>query len=294
MVSSPLVKKGFKSITLDCVKIIQVLKKEGPLRRSKIIEKTNIRKGNIDRRLYHLRAIGAIHLIKRKYQVTHAEERIEISCDTRVTHSLSLIPALRQIAKIGIIRYDAKEGEHVSEDDMSLFIGYAMDHLSYYSDVWKLIEERTGLEEKAGLMEEEFHLNLMEKLKNKFSGEPIDEPGKEIKHRSFIGTNIPAMIRSHLLHGHPTQVRLEGEKIWFGNMIAKGSHLENGIREFVIREIEEPLNVEAVGRIKNVRNSAIAIGTEIERETRKIILRIESGIPLRGRCEICTVTDHPS
>ena len=38
------------------------------MKRSKIIEKTGIPEGNIDRRLNHLRAIGAVSLIGRKYQ----------------------------------------------------------------------------------------------------------------------------------------------------------------------------------------------------------------------------------
>ena len=81
---------------------------------------------------------------------------------------------------------------------------------------------------------------------------------------------------------------LEGEEIWFGgSLIAKGTHLLKGVREFVGHEIEEPLNIEAVGQIEKTRNSTIEIGQEIEREIRKIILGIESGIPLRGGCEIC-------
>jgi len=67
--SSPLKRSGFKKLTVDCVKIIQVLKKEGRLKRSQIIGLTGISKGNIDRRLNHLRAIEAIALVGKKYQV---------------------------------------------------------------------------------------------------------------------------------------------------------------------------------------------------------------------------------
>ncbi len=67
--SSPLKRSGFKRLTLDCVKIIKVLKKEGCLKRSQIIRLTGISEGNIDRRLNHLRAVEAITLIGKKYQV---------------------------------------------------------------------------------------------------------------------------------------------------------------------------------------------------------------------------------
>jgi len=68
LMSAPLVKKGFKRITADCVKIIRVLEEEGPLRHGELMKMTGISKGTIDRRLYHLRAIGAITLIGKKYQ----------------------------------------------------------------------------------------------------------------------------------------------------------------------------------------------------------------------------------
>ena len=67
--NSPLKRSGFKRLTIDCVNIIQVLKKEGCLKRSQIIKQTGISEGNIDRRLNHLRAVEAITLIGKKYQV---------------------------------------------------------------------------------------------------------------------------------------------------------------------------------------------------------------------------------
>lgn len=286
----PLIRKGFKSITLDCVKIIQVLEEEGELKRSKIIEKTGIPRGNIDRRLNHLRAIEAIYLNKRKYQAARAraKERIEISNDTMVSHSRHLIPALRQIARIETSRYATKEGEYINEQDMRLLIDCARSHLRYYPDLSKLIDRRAGIEENAELMEEDLRLDLFENLKKKFNDETIVNPDKGIKCRSFIGSNIPSQICNCLLYGKPAQVKLEDEKILFGNLIAKGSHLLNGVREFVNREIDDMSNIEVAKRIEKALKSAFAIGLEIERETRKIILGIESDIPLLGGCEMCS------
>jgi hypothetical protein len=61
-------RSGFIRLTTDCVNIIRVLKKEGCLKRSQIIELTGISEGNIDRRLNHLRAVEAITLIGKKYR----------------------------------------------------------------------------------------------------------------------------------------------------------------------------------------------------------------------------------
>jgi len=245
------------------------------------------------RYMQDLTFMGIVELSDDKYHLRLSTERTEVSYDIMVKHSLSLIPALRQIARIAVLRYSTM-GEYVNEQDMRLFIDCARDHLRYYPDVWKLIVERIKIDEKAERMEEKFRLNLMEKLKSEFSGEPIVEPGTERKRRSFIGANIPSLICSRLLYDSPTEIKLEDEEIWFGgSLIAKGTHLLNGVREFVSHETEEPLNIETVRQIEKTRNSTIEIRQEIEREIRKIILRIESGIPLRGGCKICAVTDQP-
>ncbi|UCC32914.1 MAG: hypothetical protein JSW53_03710 [Candidatus Bathyarchaeota archaeon] len=40
-------------------------------------------------------------------------------------------------------------------------------------------------------------------------------------------------------------------------------------------------------QIEELENNATEIGREIEQKIRKLILRIESGGPLLGRCEVC-------
>jgi len=238
--------------------------------------------------------MGIVKRSEGKYQLRLSTEKHTISDDAMVRHSYSLIPALRQIARIVTSRYTPNEGEYISENDMRLRIDCARDHLSSYPDTWELIVDRTTRDEKADRIEEELRLNLMEKLKNDFSDEPIVDPGKPRKHRSFIGSTIPVLIIRHLLYGEPGQIKLEGEEIWFGgSLVAKGTHLLNGVNEFVIRESEDKSNIEAVRSLEKVRNDAISLGPEIEREIRKIILRVESGIPLRGGCAICVATDNP-
>lgn len=237
--------------------------------------------------------MGIVKRSEGKYQLRLSTEKHTISDDAMVRHSYSLIPAFRQIARIVTSRYTSNEGKYISENDMRLRIDCARDHLSSYPDTWELIVERTTREEKADRMEEALRLNLMEKLKNDFSDEPIVDPGKPRKHRSFIGSTIPVLIIRHLLYGEPEQIKLEGEEIWFGgSLAAKGTHLLNGVKDFVNRESEDKSNIEAVRSLEIVRSSASALGPEIEREVRKIMYRVESGIPLRGGCEVCAVPNN--
>jgi len=66
--NAPIVKKGFKKLTLDCVKIIRFLEEEGPLKRIQIMKLTGIPEGTIQRRLNHLIAIGSITRTGNRYQ----------------------------------------------------------------------------------------------------------------------------------------------------------------------------------------------------------------------------------
>ena len=78
-------KEGFKSITQDCFNIIQILKKEEPLKRSQIMKLTGIPQGSLDRRLTHLRAIGSITLKGKKYS---ADPEPDITLVRRVMKQL--------------------------------------------------------------------------------------------------------------------------------------------------------------------------------------------------------------
>lgn len=100
--------------------------------------------------------------------------------------------------------------------------------------------------------------------------------------------SISLLICNQLLYGSPMNLKLEREKIWFGDsLVAVGSHLFNSIREFIRCETEDEFNIKIAKRIENIERDAIKIRQEIEEEIRKLILRIESGEPLLGGCEIC-------
>lgn len=184
LANSPLVRKGFKSITADCVKIIRVLEEEEPLRRSKIIEKTGIPKGSIDRRLNHLRAIERIQLDKKKYRLANAIEEVKVSHDNMVAHSLKLVPALKSIARIVTSKY-ASEGEYISEQEKAAFIEYARAHLRFYPNLSKQIDNREESEEAAAVMEAEGNsvenVRLIEKTRKK-----AFELGPEIEREMLI------------------------------------------------------------------------------------------------------------
>jgi len=57
---APLKKRGFKKLAVDCKKILEVLREEGPCGYGKLKEKTKIPKGTLDRRLSFLKNLGQL------------------------------------------------------------------------------------------------------------------------------------------------------------------------------------------------------------------------------------------
>jgi len=160
--------------------------------------------------------------------------------------------------------------------------------LRAYPAVWRFLEDSERIREKVERDRGKFCTNLMEKLRKEFENEPIVEPNKASKYQSFVKSNIPLLVYTHIVYGSPTALSLEGEKIWIGaTLVAKGSHLFNSISEFIKRETEEEFNISTAKRIKMIEEDAFKPQQKIRQEIRKLILRIESGEPLLGGCEIC-------
>lgn len=209
--------------------------------------------------------------------------------DTKLLHSHKLISALRRIAEIIWPRYVvAPQKEYVSAEDMEILEKCAEDHLRAYPEIWRFLEDSKRIREKVERERGRFCANLMEKLRKEFEKEPIVESNKASRYQSFVKNNIPLLIYTHIVYGSPTALRLEGEKIWFGDrLVAEGSHLSNSIREFIKRETEDEFNIEAARRIKKIEEDAFIPQQKLQQEIRKLVLRIESGEPLLGGCEIC-------
>jgi len=210
--------------------------------------------------------------------------------DVKLNHSCKMIPALRQIVGITLARDTFGPDEYIDED-LRILEECAEDHLrGGYPDVWKLLTDYREVKEKVKQRRKLFYSALMEKMRKEFETETILEPSKEGRHQSFIGSNIPLLIRSRIQYGPSSRLHLEGDRIWLDKiMVAKGKHLFTDVRDFIESETEDEINKNVVKQIEKFRNKATKIGRELEQKIRKLILRIESGGLLLGGCEICPI-----
>jgi len=249
----------------------------------------NLRK----RRLRYITRLEKLGLLKKRgnkycWYIYINDLKDQEDYDLKLLHSRKLIPALRSIAGINLPRYDVEQQEgYVSEADRRILLRCAEDHLRAYPEVWRLLEDYRRREYEVERERELFCSNLMGSLRNEFSKESIVEPRKA-KGNRFVVSTVPLQIYNHLLYGSPRLPELQGDEVWFGNVkVAKGSGLPHRIVEFIKRETEKKVANEAVMRIKKIQHEVIEIRRGLEYEIRKLILGIQSSIPIIGGCEIC-------
>jgi hypothetical protein len=175
---------------------------------------------------------------------------------------------------------------------MKILIKCAEDHLASYKDVWQLLAELRGLEEKTEKKRKAFEASLLKKLKNEFGEEPVDL-GKvnSSKPQSFAGRNILLFVYEHIRCGRSMLPELkiqEDESLWLeGILVGKGKGMRVKLEKFLKSESEDEANIVVVSEIEKSEDEANKASRNLQREIRKLILRIDSGEPLLGECDTC-------
>lgn len=195
-------------------------------------------------------------------------------------HSKKLIPGLEEIAGIRSSP-SIEEIYGIEPEKLRLYVECAEEHLKHYQ-VYSQLKKKRKLQEKAKEKEDELKNKLKQRVKNEFGGLYNRLPDK----KEAVGSNIPPLIYYCIWDKIKPDDYFEynGSEVWFrGHLIAKGYD----VREFVIQESERKDNTDTVKQIKDLEEKALNISKEVEKEIRKIILRIESGEPLLRSCKTC-------
>ena len=191
-------------------------------------------------------------------------------------HSRQLIPALRKIAGIVESKYSVSGAEeYTSPEDMKILVEMAERYLREDSELGELFESYEQKNEEAGQKKIVFTDGLMKKL-TKELGETVNTK-KAMRLQSFVGDNLPSLICNHMLYGSPTDLKREGEGIWFGdNLVAKGDEVFGKIDEFVKRETADESNITAIKQIEKIELDAFEAQRKLQPEIRNLIMRIKS------------------
>lgn len=225
---APLKRRGFKKFAVDCKKILEVLREEGPCGYGKLREKTNIPKGTIDRRLRFLKDLRLIVSENRKWMLgAHAKtyENLE-EYGIHLRHSRELVNGLiavfhfvPQIPPLSDV-LTQEQREKLGLDIMPELWPYALQHLKTgYPDIFKIFERFNVVMDKiATLIADETSAIL-----------------DEIETESITGRHVERRLRNAEMEKKLS--KLEEEKFEIMN------ELEDRITELILRIIHgEPLS----------------------------------------------------
>jgi len=210
----------------------------------------------------------------------------------KLEHSRQLIPGLEELAglRVNRVHLAAPHDEYVNPYDLEILTNCAKEHLMSYNDIYPLLEDYRVKNKKNSLLKDQLEEDLKGKLRIEF-GEPIDVSARA-RTSIFVGSNIPLIISANLLYGSTTNLELRGEEIRAhgqagGVVIAKGSKLFEKLEEFIKRETEDNKNVEIAEKIRDNERICMKAYGKLKEDMRKLIIRINSGETLRGRCDTC-------
>lgn len=211
----------------------------------------------------------------------------------RLKHSNQLLSALNNMIGIRPASEVFNLQAEVYDEHMKPLETYAEDHLRTYENVWKLLEKYRRLKSETNARIEMFRQNLMKSLKESFEAKTISDPSEASKHDRFVGANLPRLIIYHVLFGSqssPTLNTQNGEVRFEESLVGKGKEdLFSEICNFIKIETEDETNKGVISQIQEMQRETSETFTAFEGEINKLILRIQGGIPLQGRCELCRI-----
>lgn len=242
---------SFIKFSDDCRKILEVLKERGPSTYYELIKCTEIPRYTIDRRLRHLKNIGVIVKVKRKWMLAEHARTYgnEHEYKTYLLHSQQLVK--------GILAINEFLPQFVPQHDFyagNIFMGikkrlklcsdhemwtYALQHIrTGYPHIYELFMECAKALELVQKVEMESQRKVLERINKKNTDVPSVKLAENLSEEDKVGSSEA------------------GQAI-------------NG---------QESLKLES---------KAAELRSMLEDELTKLILRVRNGEPLKGRCKCC-------
>lgn len=208
---------------------------------------------------------------------------------SKLLHSQKLIHALRRVGGLSLPSYVTQETDKLeSIEEAAIHDECVEDHLRAYPKIWQLLEKYSRAMLEAEQDSNRFKASLKERLEKEV-GEKTVNVDKGVNLDSFVGSNIPSLIHSHIARERPIRIDMkENEEIWdVGSLIAKGRRLFGIIRNFIEQETGDENNASIVKRTEQTEKEAFDVQRELQHEIRMLVERVESGEPLLGGCDTC-------
>ena len=244
---------SLKKFTRDCRKILEVLRERGPSTYSELRKYTKIPRGTIDRRLRHLKNIGVIINIRRKWMLAEYARTYRNVHEYKIylSHSWQLIKgilAINEFLPQFLPKYDFYAGNILTEPKRKLKLRsdpkmwpYVLQHIKTgYPHIFDLYKKCVDILELIQRVEMENQQKLLTKLESK----TID---------------------------------------------ARSVDISRNLNEKEMDKVESPgfsLALSDKERLELDRKAA-QLRNMLEDELTKLILKVVNGEPLKGKCDCC-------
>ena len=245
--------------------------------------------------------------------------------ETSLKHSRRLIPALIRVARLDCLpSYSRLERVENADAVHDSFYNdrCVVEHLQGYSEIWALYAKVKEIEENSDCTcriceaMEGFADKIAKRAEKRFEKETLQKPwvfgpqnkayawtlgwaivslfqNRKMKLSRFCGCKSGACVRCMSGEfGLQFHSRVQTAFLMFReSILAEGSHGFLGeVEKFVEAELSDEDNLIEVSKIESIRSEYIRTIRLLRISVKKLIIDIENGVPLKGKCAICLET----
>ena len=186
-----------------------------------------------------------------------------------------------------------RDRKYIDPSDLEILTKCVEDHLRYpeHEDIYRLLKNTRNVAEEELRLKKQLESSLLKELKNDFGEKIYYFKGK--KPEIYVGSNISSLISNYLIFDsgdYSLELIIQGDEIKAHHgviTIAKGRALLMNLNNYIENQINNFNNINLAKRIKILSAKRYGLKKEIEKEARILILKIQSGEPLHGRCDAC-------
>lgn len=271
-----------KPISVSIIKIIKILRAEGSLNPGELKEKVGMSKKTFHRALNVLKDSGVVVKDGGRYYwyefLDTRAYRNEFEADLALKHSINIASGLKN--KIEGYRSYFVEGELPPKLE---YVEPALMHLrTGYSGICKVFEKAEEANRLAKVKEAKFKEGIKAKLLATSLQMPYPENVVDI-----IFTDIQEVLRGRKPRFLNDLSIKDGKVTSGGYTLSVEIEMFEPLKNFITKEEASKENRESCVRIVELRNKYYTLNQKFEREIRNLIMQVENGITLKGRCEFC-------
>ena len=283
---------------------------EKPCSKKELVEEL-VRFGTVRNTAYkqvmrNLKKLEAWRLVTRKgvtyyWYIYPNTSKDHASFETKLHHSQLLIPALKSIAGIedrvlGVSYPTDRDGNPIPWWKLNILIDSAKEHLLFYPDLWETFKDYEDYNSEAKKIQSELEKELEKRIKDEIGIKPKEDPTTE----SFVLMNICKAIYDYINRVPSPNI----EELITYNEVTEESHFNyyrvakgmdpSVIKNFVSHQINDESIKSKVRDAEKNQAEANKKFNELQKLIEKLIIKIEGGEPLKGRCQECPEVDYAS